>query len=113
MKNKLNDKFYYITLKNVAVLCIVSVYNKYYLCRCHGEEGNIVHDIVKDMNLLSSSEMFLNNEILISDGTTVSKDISKKLEEIYLKIAINEDDIIDPDLSVGQYVTNKYKENIF
>ncbi|XP_026479208.1 LOW QUALITY PROTEIN: uncharacterized protein LOC113385573 [Ctenocephalides felis] len=75
---------------------------------CHGEEGNIVHDIVKDMNLLSSSEMFLNNEILISDGTTVSKDISKKLEEIYLKIAINEDDIIDPDLSVGQYVTNKY-----
>ncbi|XP_026479214.1 spermine oxidase-like [Ctenocephalides felis] len=75
---------------------------------CHGEEGNIVYDIVKDLNLLSGSEMYWNNEFLISNGTIVPKNNSKKLEEIYYEIGINDDDIFDSDTSVGQFKIKKY-----
>lgn len=87
-------------------------YHKYIIIaivfnRCHGEEGNIVHHIVKDMNLLSGSEMYWDTELLISDGTAVPKNISKKLEQLYYKIHINDDDILNDNESVGQVMINK------
>ncbi|XP_026479207.1 spermine oxidase-like [Ctenocephalides felis] len=73
---------------------------------CHGQEGNIVYDIVKDMDLLSGSEMYHDNEFLVSDGTIVPKNISRKLENLYHKIASKDDGMINSDLSLGQFMIN-------
>lgn len=51
--------------------------------------------------------MYWNNEFLISNGTIVPKNNSKKLEEIYYEIGINDDDIFDSDTSVGQFKIKK------
>lgn len=58
------------------------------------------------MNLLSSSEMYRNNEFLISDGTVIPRNISTKLEELYYKIAAK-DDGMNCDSSLGEFMINK------
>ncbi|GJQ66030.1 hypothetical protein Trydic_g4120 [Trypoxylus dichotomus] len=53
---------------------------------CHGQEGNVVYDLIKDYNVLQHTNAWIR--LFYSDGQSVDDDFSKRLfkmiEDIYL-----------------------------
>lgn len=73
----------------------------------HGEDGNIVYEMVKDLNLLSPSpHMFENMTFYSPDGSVVNKQLTDKLCNIVNEIFGNEGASISHD-SFGDYLTKK------
>lgn len=63
------------------------IYLRLLLFRCHGEDGNVVYELAKDKNLLSSSklkwELF---DFVRSNGDAISQLKSHKLSQLGLSI---------------------------
>lgn len=51
---------------------------------CHGEEGNIVYDMIKDLDLVTPSfNTYDNNTFYSSNGKIIDKSIAEPLQEFY------------------------------
>uniref|UniRef100_T1GPD8 Amine oxidase domain-containing protein n=1 Tax=Megaselia scalaris TaxID=36166 RepID=T1GPD8_MEGSC len=68
---------------------------------CHGEKGNVVFDLVKDMNILDSTgRVFLDYECIRSNGEIISNEITVKLKDIMNSIEDKEELLKQYELSL-------------
>lgn len=78
--------------------------------RCHGEKGNVVHEMAKDKNVLAHSiEDSYITSFVRSDGEEVPNELSKKLEELNLHIyePKNKAEKFSQQCSYGNYFAKK------
>lgn len=75
---------------------------------CHGEENNVVYDLVRDKNLLDSTGgVYYDYKCIRSNGEVVPDDITDKLKEIMDKAYDDKDELLkNYNGSLGAY----YKE---
>lgn len=79
----------------------------------HGEKGNIVYEMVKDLDLLSTSfNTYHDNTYYLSDGRKLDKNITDKLFKIGMEIMENEESALKYGGSFGSYFVNVFKEKI-
>lgn len=74
----------------------------------HGEKGNVVYQMVKDMDLLSPS--FNNYEDMtfyLSNGSVVDKNLTDRLLKIGQDIWHNEEEAKKHQVSFGEYFLKK------
>ncbi|XP_074041191.1 uncharacterized protein isoform X2 [Leptinotarsa decemlineata] len=77
----------------------------------HGEEGNIVYQMVKDLDLLSPSHnTYDDNTYFLSDGTVVDKNTTDKLFEICSRVMDDVDDALKYPGTFGKYFIKRYNE---
>lgn len=58
-----------------------------YLFRCHGEKNNVVYELAKDKNLLSSSSPdYTSFNFIRSNGERIPNNIGNELSELYSNI---------------------------
>lgn len=73
----------------------------------HGEKGNIVYEMVKDLDLLSTSfNTYHDNTYYLSDGRKLDKNITDKLFKIGMEIMENEESALKYGGSFGSYFVN-------
>lgn len=58
---------------------------------CHGEEGNIVKELVKDYNLLEPNLNYLSGEIYYSNGTKLDHQFVREMQNVILSEEISEE----------------------
>ncbi|KAG5877916.1 hypothetical protein JTB14_020955 [Gonioctena quinquepunctata] len=79
----------------------------------HGEEGNIVYRMVKDLDLLSSSlNTYEDNTYFISNGSNVDKSITDKLFKIGAGVMDDEADAMKHAGPFGEYFIKRYNEKV-
>lgn len=62
------------------------------MCRCHGEDGNVVYEMAKDKNLLSSNvPRYDEFHFVRSNGESIPKNISEKLVDLATNILNRKD----------------------
>lgn len=75
---------------------------------CHGEEDNIVYQMVKDLNVLGDSfNNYQDNTYYESSGKLIDKSISDQLFKIAFEISENHDDAVDCERPFGEYFTER------
>lgn len=80
--------------------------------RCHGEKGNVVYDLAKEKNLLSSSSSdYTSFNFIRSNGEEIPKNIANKLTSLYYKYIFERE--YDEEKrkykgSIGNFFTEKY-----
>ncbi|KRT84660.1 hypothetical protein AMK59_580, partial [Oryctes borbonicus] len=78
---------------------------------CHGQEGNIVYDLIKDYNILRHTNVKFT--IFYSDGKPVDEGLSTTLSEIIQRIYIPDGDKNQRDgITLGEYCTKRYLDAI-
>ncbi|XP_057668645.1 spermine oxidase-like isoform X2 [Diorhabda carinulata] len=79
----------------------------------HGEDGNIVYDLVKDFDLLGTSlNTYEDNTYYLSDGSVVDKNLSDKIFEIGYNVLYDEEDATKYPGPYGDYFIKRYNEKI-
>jgi spermine oxidase len=80
--------------------------------RCHGEKHNVVYDLVKNHDVLDTSNIsYPNVNFLNSSGNEIDNDKCGRLMALCLSILEHsENDLKDYKGSLGNYVVAKYKE---
>lgn len=76
--------------------------------RCHGEENNVVYDLVKDLNLLQT--LSIKSDVIPyrnSNGTIIDPEKTKKLLELGSSIIDDTVDMSRHNGSVGNYFMDK------
>lgn len=74
----------------------------------HGEVGNVVYEMVKDLDLLiPSTPMFGDMTFYLPDGTIIDKQLSDKLCNIANEIFSNEEEACRYSGSFGEYFIKK------
>jgi spermine oxidase len=80
---------------------------------CHGQKGNIVYDLVKDLDLLSSSHNnYTDFSFYSSDGSVVDRSVTDRLLEILDEVADDEEAARKAKGTYGDYVTNEYRKRV-
>lgn len=81
------------------------------LCRCHGEEGNVVYEMAKDKNLLSSNvpkyDVF---NFVLSNAEPIPQEVSEKLINLASEIVDRNDKRIEKRAyhgSLGNYFAGR------
>lgn len=76
---------------------------------CHGERGNVVYDMVKNMNLLEPSiHNYFYMNMYESSGKLIEKSVTDKLFDMWLDIDENSDAHGGSGSSYGEYFTERY-----
>lgn len=80
------------------------------LYRCHGEKGNVVYELAKDKNILSSNPpRYADFNFVRSNGETVPEEIAAKLTSITWNIIENSDEEMRQyNGSLGNFFSEKY-----
>lgn len=75
---------------------------------CHGEKGNIVYDMVKNLDLLQPSfNNYQDLSFIDIDGKFVDKSISRKLNEIAFLIYEDEDGVRKEEGSYANFFNKR------
>lgn len=81
------------------------------MCRCHGEVGNVVYDMAKDKNLLSSNvPRYDEFNFVRSNGEPIPHNISEKLINLASNIVDRNDKRIEKRAyhgSLGNYFAGR------
>ncbi|XP_017780334.1 PREDICTED: spermine oxidase-like [Nicrophorus vespilloides] len=76
---------------------------------CHGEENNVVYDMVKHLNLLETSKCtYLNNQFYNSTSNLVNVEITDMLHGIASRITCDFDSMKNTKESFGDYFIRSY-----
>ncbi|CAG9863754.1 unnamed protein product [Phyllotreta striolata] len=79
----------------------------------HGEKGNIVYEMVKDLGLLHTSfNNYEDNTFYMSNGENVNKNITDRLFQIGLSIIEDSECAIQHPGPYGNYFIKIYKEKV-
>ncbi|EEZ98941.1 spermine oxidase [Tribolium castaneum] len=80
---------------------------------CHGEEKNAVFELVKDLDLLSSSfNNYADFTYYLSDGTVVEKNVTDQLLAIARDIFEDEETARKTSGTFGDYFIKEYRERV-
>lgn len=75
--------------------------------RCHGEKDNVVYGLAKNMDLLSTNIPRFK-QLIRSDGSIVSQQLSNKLTDLSMLIVeANEEEKLLYNGSLGNYFMEK------
>lgn len=95
---------------NRILFCISYRQFLFPLCRCHGEQDNVVFELAKNENLLSSNtNRYRMFQLIRSDGFIVPEQLSNKLNSLAVEIIeTGEDEKLLYNGSLGNYFTEKW-----
>lgn len=78
---------------------------------CHGEEDNIVYNLVKDLNVLETSwNTYQDNTFYESSGKVIDEVVAEKLFNIFTELSYGEN--ISNCKSFGDYFIENYNEKV-
>lgn len=76
---------------------------------CHGEEENIIYNLVKDLKVLGeSSSTYEELNFYDSSGNAVNKNVAEALYGLFAEICEDEDGLIKAEGSFGDYFIKRY-----
>ncbi|XP_072388073.1 spermine oxidase-like [Diabrotica undecimpunctata] len=79
----------------------------------HGEKGNIVYEMVKDLNLLSPSiNDYEDNTFYLSNGTQIDKELGDQLYDIYNEVHESGKVAEDMNQPYGDYFIKRFNDII-
>ncbi|CAG9834561.1 unnamed protein product [Diabrotica balteata] len=79
----------------------------------HGEKGNIVYEMVKDLNLLSPSiNDYEDNTFYLSNGTQIDKELGDQLYDIYNEVHESGKSAEDMHQPYGDYFIKRFNDII-
>lgn len=82
----------------------------YFPNRCHGEKGNVVHEMAKEKNVLAHNiEDSYITSFVRSDGEEIPNELSKKLDELneHIYEPKNKEEKFSHECSYGNYFAKK------
>ncbi|XP_044264139.1 probable polyamine oxidase 5 [Tribolium madens] len=78
---------------------------------CHGEEGNIVKELVKDYDLLEPTFNYLNGQIYYSNGSKLNHEFVRELQDLIL--SENKEENYDTrGKSIGEVFMHRYNSTL-
>ncbi|KAJ8931980.1 hypothetical protein NQ314_015064 [Rhamnusium bicolor] len=79
----------------------------------HGDKGNVVYEMVKNLDLLSTSHnKYDDNTYYLSNGTVADKHITDRLHKIGIQIIEDEERAKRDSGTFGDYFIKVYNENV-
>lgn len=109
-KHEINAKFNRMNTASVKNVDFLSTELFNFMCRCHGEEDNIVYDLAKDKNLLSSCPLRWDKyRFVSSDGRPLPEKISEKLSDLCMNISESDkvDEMKSYNGSLGNFIAKE------